>query len=365
LQTELFEHKSTEYDLPKDVWWLVDKLRVKYKWSDSDVYDYWIPRLKLFFEVDFKWQKIFLSPEKTIKLAAKNKDFTSTTVKRLEREANKVESVLENTDDINEFHRWLSDNCEKDSWDFRQLIYYRRKFVALKKDLKSEWILGDWRDHIHKIEDGSGRLLLIDPPYGMDYQSDRRSDRRKKLKHDRIENDGLSEALHEIRLSIEALIPKMHDNAHVLCFCHWKVERFIVDIMNSLGLSVRGSLIWYKNNAGMGDPFTTFAPQHERIIHTVKGSPILFIRESDVFEASRINTKHHPTEKPTQLLMKLIKCTTTEGELVIDVFGGVGSTHISAKELDRRYWGTEKIEKYYERGKYRLDKCGIQKTIFI
>lgn len=364
MQSNIFGHNPTEYDLPENLWELIDRIRIERKWSDSDVYEYWIPRLKPFCEIDKKWQDIFLDPNKTIVLATKNKDFTSTTAKKLEREANKVEDVMTNTSDISEFHKWLSDNCEKDSWDFRQLIYYRRKFIASKNDFKSEWILGDWKDHINKLEDNLGRLLLIDPPYGMEYRSDRRTDRRKELKHDKIENDSIEEALEEIRSSITAILPKLYDHAHILCFCHWKVEKFIIDIMVDLGLSVRGSLIWHKNNSGMGDPFTTFAPRHERIVHAVKGSPILFKRKPDVLEADRINTEYHPTEKPIQLLTELIECTTAEYELVIDIFGGVASTHLASKLLNRKYWGTEKIDKYYKRGDERLNKCSIQNNIF-
>jgi site-specific DNA-methyltransferase (adenine-specific) len=295
--------------------------------------------------------------------AANNKDFTSSTAKRLEREANKAEELLR-PEDRSTFYSWLKENKGKDSWDFRKIIDYRRKINAALKNSESKWIFGNWRDHIEEIEDGSGRLLLIDPPYGMDYQSDRKTDRREKRKHDRIENDDLDSALIEMRDSIYASLPKLHSNSHLLCFCHWRVENLVINIMKELGLAVRGSLIWYKNNAGMGDPFTTFAPQHERIIHAVKGSPILFSRKADVLRADKVRTTYHPTEKPVSLLRELIECTTSEGELVIDMFGGVASTHFAAKQCGRKYWGTEKVKKFFEHGKSRLDKCSEQKSIW-
>jgi site-specific DNA-methyltransferase (adenine-specific) len=364
MQGKLFNTKPTEYDLPKNLWGLIDHLRSKQKWSDKDVNDYWIPRLKKFCEIEDKWQRIFLDPLDTIKTAARNKDFTSSSALRLEREANKAESTLSTEAAVRSFHVWLKDNIGKDSWDFRKIIYYRRKVLALSNNFKSQWIFGDWRDYLEEVENGSCRLLLIDPPYGMDYQSDRRTDRRKERKHNKIENDNIDTALIEMRDSIRATLPKLNDNAHVLCFCHWKVEHLVIEIMEGLGLAVRGSLIWYKNNAGMGDPFTTFAPQHERIIHAVKGSPILFNRKPDVFEANKVRTTYHPTEKPVSLLKDLIECTTTEGELVMDMFGGVASTHFAAKQCGRAYWGTEKVEKFYRRGKERLAKCSKQETIW-
>jgi len=112
--------------------------------------------------------------------------------------------------------------------------------------------------------------------------------------------------------------------------------------------------VWVKNNTGMGDPKTTFAPKHERIIHAVKGSPILFEREADVLEYDRVNTDRHPTEKPVDLLARLIEITTVEGQRVADPFGGVGSTCDAAESLGRNYWGCEINEEYWRHGCGRL-----------
>jgi len=119
-------------------------------------------------------------------------------------------------------------------------------------------------------------------------------------------------------------------------------------------LLVRGSLVWVKNNTGMGDPKTTFAPKHERIVHAVKGSPILFEREADVLVYDRVNTDRHPTEKPVDLLARLIEITTVEGQRVADPFGGVGSTCEAAAGLKRHYWGCEINEEYWGHGCKRL-----------
>jgi DNA modification methylase len=104
----------------------------------------------------------------------------------------------------------------------------------------------------------------------------------------------------------------------------------------------------------MGDVKTTFAPKHERIIHAVKGSPVLFSRMADVIEADRCNSDRHPTEKPVSLLKQLIEVTTTKDELIVDPFAGVASTLVAAKETGRAFFGCEINEGYFAKGCDRL-----------
>jgi site-specific DNA-methyltransferase (adenine-specific) len=198
-------------------------------------------------------------------------------------------------------------------------------------------------------------LVLTDPPYGMDYQSDYRLDRDQDRKHDVINGDASTEdATQGITDCLAALHPKLKPDAHVFCFCHWSNEADIRASVEAAGYQIRGSLIWVKNHTGMGDPNTTFAPKHERIIHGVKGSPVLFSRAADVLLADRCNSERHPTEKPIALLKQLIEVTTTENEIVVDPFAGVASTLVAAKELKRAFFGCEINEGYYNKGSDRL-----------
>jgi site-specific DNA-methyltransferase (adenine-specific) len=54
----------------------------------------------------------------------------------------------------------------------------------------------------------------------------------------------------------------------------------------------------------------------------------------------------HPTQKPEKLLAKLILASTRENDFVFDAFAGVGSSLVTAKKLNRRFFGVE-IEKEY------------------
>jgi DNA modification methylase len=212
------------------------------------------------------------------------------------------------------------------------------------------WLLGDWRDHIAGLEDGSGALVLTDPPYGMAYRSGFR-----QVPHEAIVGDeSPEEAAGELQAALEELYPKVKGDAHVLVFCSWRVEPAFRKALEEAGYDVRASLVWVKNNTGMGDLQHTFAPKHERIIHAVKGAPVLLEREYDVLECARVGTDRHPTEKPVELLRRLIECTTAAGELVADPFGGVASTLAAALEVHRRGWGCEIVEAYWAIGSRRL-----------
>lgn len=54
----------------------------------------------------------------------------------------------------------------------------------------------------------------------------------------------------------------------------------------------------------------------------------------------------HPTQKPLDLLNRIIECSTNEGDLILDPFNGSGTTGIAAYQLKRKYIGIE-IEKEY------------------
>ena len=63
----------------------------------------------------------------------------------------------------------------------------------------------------------------------------------------------------------------------------------------------------------------------------------------------------HPTQKPAPLLEYLIKTYTLEGETVLDFTMGSGSTGVACKNLNRKFIGIEKDDKYFEIAKNRID----------
>jgi len=64
--------------------------------------------------------------------------------------------------------------------------------------------------------------------------------------------------------------------------------------------------------------------------------------------------KQHPTEKPLDLMLYLVKTYTDEMDLVLDNTMGSGTTCLASKELNRKFIGIEKEPKYYEIAKQRI-----------
>ena len=338
-------------------------------WTVADA-EHWVDKVNEFQEPEDCSQWLPLAG--IVERFLDTKEFSAQTVRKLAEERNAIMDMIhEHREEIersgqlaegwmDEVERWLMDNQGGKSWDVRQIIGYRLEIEErIRKSGPNQWLQGNWRDHVDSVIDGSVSVLLTDPPYGMGYQSDRRVDRRKERRHEKIENDGAGKGPAEVAEFVSAFIPKLTADAHVFVFTNWRNEEAMRAALVDAGLTIRGSLVWVKNAAGMGDPNTTFAPKHERIIHAVKGSPILFSREADVMQFDRVNADRHPTEKPVDLLCHILKAVSVEGQRVADPFGGVGSTCEAARSIGRHYWACEINEDYWKAGCSRLSQDDV------
>lgn len=364
-------YSSKEYDLkekakhlyevsraPRETWSvLVDSL-AKHGWTVADTQHH-VQQIKAF-DIPQRWA-FWLPLDEVVAAHLDTREFSPRTVHRLIAAAEQTEAWIgTNANDPDtaraEFWSWLKANKGGKSWQPRAVAEYLQKLIAAQFVVEG-WHHGDWRDHLDTIDDGTVGLLLTDPPYGQGFQSDRRLDRRNPRRHNTIAADSTpEEAEAELLAALEAFAPKLADNAHILVFCSWSGEPGMRETIAKAGYTLRGSLIWDKQTRGMGDPDTTFAPAHERILHAVKGSPPLYRRAADLMSHPRCDASRHPTEKPEPLLAELIDATTTEGQLVADPFGGVASVPAAAKEAGRRWWGCEREEKYWQVGEERLSR---------
>ena len=64
----------------------------------------------------------------------------------------------------------------------------------------------------------------------------------------------------------------------------------------------------------------------------------------------------HATQKPVPLLEYLIKTYTKEGDRVLDFTMGSGSTGVACKNLNRKFVGIEKVKKYFDIAKNRINE---------
>ncbi len=90
---------------------------------------------------------------------------------------------------------------------------------------RPRWLLGPFQDHIGSIPDGSVRLLLTDPPYGMDYRA---------KGHERIAGDLTVEEAAELLAEMLTMIkPKLAADAHLIIFAGAKQEPRMRQVMES------------------------------------------------------------------------------------------------------------------------------------
>jgi DNA modification methylase len=75
--------------------------------------------------------------------------------------------------------------------------------------------------------------------------------------------------------------------------------------------------------------------------------------------------RYHTTQKPIQLMDRLISASTNEGMIVLDPFMGVGSTAVSCKNLNRRYIGIELNPEYAKIASKRIRGASVQTTLGI
>ena len=212
-------------------------------------------------------------------------------------------------------------------------------------------MLGDCLERMKEIPDGSVDMILTDPPYGMDFQSNRRvvKDKFNKIKNDK-NVDWLPDLLQEC-------FRVMSDNSAIYCFCSWhKIDIFKQEIEKTF--KIKNIIVWVKNNHGSGDLKAAYAPKHEFVIYAHKGRSLFRDKRTpDVMEYPKIHSSRlqHPTEKNTDMLGLFIKNNSDKDATILDPFMGSGSTGVAAKNLNRKFIGIEMDEGYFNIAKKRID----------
>ena len=154
------------------------------------------------------------------------------------------------------------------------------------------------------------------------------------------------------------------ENGKVYIFCDWRTYAFYYPILLKY-INVRNMLVWDK----ISGPGSSYAFIHELILFAEKGTPCM--KGSNIFRfpgfsggAKKTNGEMvHPTQKPVEVIEKLITDSTKEGDLVLDCFMGSGTTAVAAKKLNRNFIGYEIQEKYIEIAERRLRQVDLELTL--
>jgi len=101
-----------------------------------------------------------------------------------------------------------------------------------------------------QLEDNSVDLIVTDPPYGINFQSNHRKD-----KFDYIENDDNLDFLDPF---VKESYRVLKDNTHFYCFCRWDVYHRFYEVISKY-FKIKNCLIVKRENTSMGDLEGSFA----------------------------------------------------------------------------------------------------------
>jgi site-specific DNA-methyltransferase (adenine-specific) len=214
------------------------------------------------------------------------------------------------------------------------------------------WLLGDHRllcGDSTKEED-VGRLMAgktadmvhTDPPYNIDYTGG--SKLREKIENDKLDN------FNEFLISVYKNISNSLVNGGAIYVWHASSESYyFVSEYLKTDLLFKSLIVWNKNNSTFGR--SDYHWKHELCIYGWKsGSSHKWFgdrKQTTVWDIDRPSrSEEHPTMKPVDLCIKAITNSSDKNMIVLDVFGGSGSTLIACEQTNRKCFMMELDPKY-------------------
>ena len=204
-------------------------------------------------------------------------------------------------------------------------------------------------------------LVVTDPPYNVDYEGS-----AGKIKNDKMAEDKFEKFLFAAYVNMEqnmmddALIYIFHSDSHGLAFRR---------AFEEAGFYLSGCCIWKKNSLVLGrSPYNWI---HEPVLFGWKKSGkhqwYADRKQTTVWEYDKPKKNDlHPTMKPVNLIAYPIKNSSMSNCIVLDPFGGSGSTLIAADQLKRICYTVELDPKYADVIVNRyLAQVGSDEQIFL
>nr|DAU79986.1 MAG TPA: ParB protein [Caudoviricetes sp.] len=217
---------------------------------------------------------------------------------------------------------------------------------------ESRLLVGDATDEaavLDALGDDRADCVWTDPPYGVDYVG-------KTKKALVIQNDTREDLPDLLSGAFRTAVAASRHGAPVYVAYAMREHQLFQDALESAGIIVRQHLVWVKNTMVLSH--ADYQYRHEPIIYGFtpggtgrlgRGGPRWCgdNRATTVFEVDKPPAnRDHPTMKPVELIDAMLANSLPTGGLVLDLFGGSGSTLIAAHhrrsravlvELDPRY----------------------------
>ena len=198
---------------------------------------------------------------------------------------------------------------------------------------------GDCLEVMENIPDNSIDLIIADPPYfqGMTHNGQKGDFNDLKICKPFFDS-----------LFTEFVRVLNKDTGKIYFFSDWRGYAFYYPIFSNQ-IPARNLIVWDKKG-GAGNQYNF---SHEFIIYgTLKpynqGGSNVWRETSFSSGAKKTNgAKVHPTQKPVELIEKMILNSSKENDVVLDPFMGSGTTGIAALNTGRKFVGIELQDKYF------------------
>lgn len=233
----------------------------------------------------------------------------------------------------------------------------------------SDLILGDCLEKMKDIPDNSVDLIITSPPYediaGAGYRANSKDILFLKL-YSEFMDKLFTEYFRVLKLSGQIFFnikSKTHNKQ--ISTPHW--FEFLESFRK---FKLKSYIIW--KYAGSFDSSTKrFHLDYEIIYHLSKTDDI-FLNEncglkdplSSVWYIPHgIKNRLHPTQMPENLVERILKVASNDGDLILDSFMGSGTTGVVALRLKKKFIGIEINEEYFKIAKKRITEAQEQQKI--
>jgi DNA modification methylase len=199
-------------------------------------------------------------------------------------------------------------------------------------------------------------LIVSDPPYGVDYVG--KTKKALKIQNDSKGHDGTRGLVADAM----RMAPLRAGGAYYLFSPSGDMLPAFLEGLSDAGLPMRQILIWVKDVFVMGRQ--DYHWRHEAILYGWReGGAHAFYggrTQDTVWEVARpFRSREHPTMKPLGVVDRAIWNSSKQGDLVLDMFLGSGTTLEAARALGRRGIGIEIDERYAEKAALRLSQMPL------
>lgn len=219
---------------------------------------------------------------------------------------------------------------------------------------------GDCLERMKEIPDGSVDMILTDPPYNIARKNNFHTMGRTGI--DFGEWDKGFDLFSYMR-EIPRLLTK---NGSVIIFNDWKNVGDIARFGESIGLVIKDMIRWEKSNPMPRNKDRRYITDYEVAVWlTMPKAKWCFNMQSDTYYrplykgslTPQSEKTVHTTQKPLYLMEQLLKTHSNEGDTILDMFMGSGTTGVACVNLNRSFIGIELDENYFNIASDRINNA--------